>query len=75
MPEYLIGLDIGTSVTKAALFDRAGAEFAVASRRTRTLSPAPGWFEMDAEELWRAVVDVSRDVVLKSGVNPLISRG
>ncbi|MDB5615535.1 MAG: hypothetical protein JWQ22_3188 [Devosia sp.] len=75
MSAYVIGLDIGTSVTKAALFDRAGAEFAVASKRTRTLSPTPGWFEMDAEELWRAVVDVLRDVVVQSGVNPVEIKG
>lgn len=70
MQAYVIGLDIGTSVTKAALFDRSGLEIGVASKRTRTLSPSPGLFEMEAEELWRAVVDVSNAVVEKCGVNP-----
>lgn len=69
MPAYVIGLDIGTSVTKAALFNRSGREISVASRRTRIISPFPGWFEIDPEELWRAVVEVSRDVVVKSKVD------
>ena len=70
MPAYVIGLDVGTSVTKAALFDRSGQEISVASKRTRTVSPSPGWFEMDADELWQAVVDVSHEVVAKAGVDP-----
>jgi len=70
MAGYVIGLDIGTSMTKAALFDRSGSEIAVAAQRTRTVSMSPGWFEIDAEELWRAVTDVSREVVVKAKVNP-----
>ncbi|WP_375449420.1 FGGY-family carbohydrate kinase [uncultured Devosia sp.] len=70
MPAYVIGLDIGTSVTKAALFDRSGSEIAVAAKRTRTMSPFPGWFEIDGDELWQAVVDVCREVVAKVGADP-----
>lgn len=50
-----LGLDIGTSVIKAALFDANGAELASLSRRM-ALRPAPlGWSELDAEETWAAV--------------------
>lgn len=68
MPGFLIGLDIGTSVTKAALFDKAGREIAAVSARTRTNSPAAGWFEMEGDELWLAVADVCRRLVAESGV-------
>jgi len=34
MPHLLLGFDIGTSVTKAALFDAEGRQVAVAALRT-----------------------------------------
>ena len=61
--QYVLGLDIGTSVTKAALFDRSGREVAVASGRTRVISLHPGWYEMDAEEQRAAVVSACRQVL------------
>ena len=60
---YVLGFDIGTSVTKVGLFDRAGREVAVASGRTRVLSPHPGWYEMDPYELRDAVVAACRQVI------------
>ena len=39
----VIGLDIGTSVTKAAVFDSRGRELAVASSRTEVSRPQPAW--------------------------------
>lgn len=63
MARYVLGLDIGTSVTKAALFDRAGREVATAAGRTRVLSPHPGWYEMDPGELRAAVAAGCRQVL------------
>lgn len=68
MTEYVIGLDVGTSVTKAALFDRAGREVAVVAERTRTLSPQAGWFEMEAEDLWQAAAQSCRTLMVSSGI-------
>nr|HMQ55464.1 FGGY family carbohydrate kinase [Anaerolineae bacterium] len=50
---YLLGLDIGTSVVKAALFDEAGREVAVASSRARLLPPRPDWVEASLGENWQ----------------------
>ena len=52
--DYLIGLDIGTSMSKAALFDRRGREVSATGSRTRVRSPHPGWSEMEAEDLFAA---------------------
>ncbi|MHB1414946.1 MAG: FGGY family carbohydrate kinase, partial [Chloroflexota bacterium] len=45
---YLLGIDVGTTTTKAAVYDPAkGQVVAVASRATKTHHPQPGWSEVD----------------------------
>lgn len=61
-PIYL-GLDAGTSVTKAAAFDAQGREIAVAERPTAVSRPKPGWSEIDPLEAWEASCAVLREVV------------
>ncbi len=57
MKTALLGLDIGTTSTKAVLFDENGAELArAASQPYRNLTPHPGWVEQAPEELWQAVL-------------------
>ncbi len=45
-----IGLDAGTSLTKAAIFDLDGRELAVAEKPTAVERPRPGWSEIDPGE-------------------------
>jgi sugar (pentulose or hexulose) kinase len=52
-----IGIDVGTSVVKAAAFDEAGRELAVESRPVR-LTLRGGFVEQDMEEVYAAVVEV-----------------
>jgi xylulokinase len=64
MKTALLGLDIGTTSTKAVLFDATGTELArAASKSYRNLSPQPGWVEQDPEELWQAVLSALRGVM------------
>ena len=65
-----LSLDIGTSVTKAAVFDLRGREIAIASSRTEVSRPRPAWSEIDPEAVWRAVCAACRDAVTRSGVRP-----
>ena len=62
MPEVLLGLDIGTSVTKAAVFDRSGRELLRAARPTAIRRPHKTWSEVDPEELWSGVVSLCREI-------------
>ena len=57
-----LGLDVGTSVTKAGLFDDAGRELGRATRPTGVTHPQPGWSEADPELVWSAVTDLCRDM-------------
>jgi xylulokinase len=47
-----LGLDIGTSSSKAVLVSASGAVVASASRSHDVLSPRPGWFEHDPDATW-----------------------
>jgi xylulokinase len=61
-----IGLDIGTTGCKAALFDADGTLLASASREYPILMSQPGWAEQDAEAVWRLAQEVLRQVVAQS---------
>jgi xylulokinase len=61
--EFLLGIDVGTTATKALLFDAEGNVIASASYTYGLITPHEGWVEQDPEELWRGVVQTSRSVV------------
>jgi L-xylulokinase len=70
MGQYLLGIDNGSTVSKAALFDFHGKEIAVASCKAETEYPHPGWTERDMEMLWQCIATAIREVLAKSGVKP-----
>ncbi|MHB8954800.1 MAG: FGGY-family carbohydrate kinase [Pirellulaceae bacterium] len=67
---YLLGIDNGGTVAKAAIFARDGRELAVAARKTESLTLAPGWVEFDAEAMWQATAAAVRRAIDKAGVAP-----
>lgn len=70
MSKYLLGIDNGSTLSKAALFDLKGREIAVASCAADTEYPHPGWTERDMEMLWQSTATAVRDVLTKSGARP-----
>jgi len=56
MDELLLGLDIGSSSSKAVLVEPDGAVVARAQRAHTLSLPRPGWVEHDAEAVWWADV-------------------
>ena len=69
MRTYLLGIDNGSTVTKAALYDTTGKEVAVSSIKTEMLFPSPGYAEKDMDALWAANVRVISEVLSKSGID------
>lgn len=67
--DLLLGVDAGTSVVKAALFDTAGCERAVAVRRTVLSAPRPGWSETNPHSTWSAFAETVREVLRTAGVD------
>jgi len=70
MGKYLLGIDNGSTLSKAALFDLKGQEIAVASCAADTEYPHPGWTERDMEMLWQSTATAIREVLAKSGISP-----
>ncbi len=67
---YLLGIDIGTSACKAALFDRKGQVLAAANGEYPVYYPEEGWAEQNPEEWWSAVCEAVRQVIRKAGIQP-----
>lgn len=65
-----LGIDVGTTVTKAAIFDESGALRSVQRQQTGMSNPAEGWFEQDPDEILRSVAAVVRAAVAEAGQQP-----
>ncbi len=58
----LMGIDIGTTGTKAIVFSEEGKVLARSYLEYNLLFPKPGWVEFDTEDMWGKVFDVIKDV-------------
>jgi L-xylulokinase len=70
MAEYLLGVDNGNTVSKAALFDLEGREIQVASHKVEPEYPHPGWTERSMDVLWQSTAEAIQEVVTASGIKP-----
>lgn len=69
MKQQLLGIDIGTSACKVAVFDEDGKVMAQANRPYRVYYPQSGWAEQNPEEWWEAICDAVREVLAEENVN------
>jgi xylulokinase len=58
----LLGIDVGTTGCKAAVFSETGAILASAYREYDIQRPQPGWAELDAVAVWEKVKGTIRQV-------------
>lgn len=71
MKPYLLGIDIGTYSSKAALTDLAGRLLHTAVVEHGISMPRPGHVEQDADLVWWAdVCRLSHEILARSGVEP-----
>ena len=55
MADLLLGIDIGTSACKAAVFTLDGQVAAQCSEEYEVFYPQPGWAEQNPDDWWKAV--------------------
>ena len=72
---HLVGLDIGTTGCKAAIFDDTGALLASASREYPVAVPQPQWAEQDGEEVWRLARESLREAIATAGTREVAAIG
>ena len=66
--QYLLGIDVGTSVVKSVLFDLQGREVVVSRRIPAIIRERQGWSEMSMEALWQDVVATLREVAVSDAL-------
>jgi gluconokinase len=59
---YIIGIDIGTTSTKAIAFNRSGEEYFKASRDNNLVRDSDGRAEQDSQQLISDILDVIRSI-------------
>ena len=73
--DYLIGVNIGTTCTKAVLYDQDFHALASSSRTHQLFRDEPEMLEEDPDEIFETVVDTLHDVVLKADLSNGTLRG
>lgn len=70
-----LGIDLGTSGTKALLCRDNGLVLATATAEHPSHHPLPGWSEQHPEDWWRSAVASVQAVLAKAGINGADVRG
>lgn len=70
MDKLLLGVDIGTSGCKVALFTPDGTVCAQATAEYAVDYPQPGWAQQNPDDWWQAACGAIREVMHKSGAEP-----
>ncbi|MGQ3215275.1 MAG: FGGY-family carbohydrate kinase [Shinella sp.] len=67
---YILGIDKGTTTTKAAIFDAAnGRVLATARRPTKSFRPHPDWHEEDMDGTYAGVAAAIREAITNAGID------
>ncbi len=67
---YIGAIDQGTTSTRFAVVDHAGAIVAKAQREHSQITPQPGWVEHDAHEIWANTESVVVEALDAAGIEP-----
>ena len=67
--DYLIGVDLGTSVAKAGVYDTEGTLLGEATQETQVRYPQPGLAEQDPAEFYQSTVATIRAAMDRAGID------
>jgi len=70
MPELILGLDVGSTSTRALVVDLSGRVHGRALERIESTRPAPGRVEQDPREVWRRVEATIANALASAGQKP-----
>jgi xylulokinase len=68
--DYLLGIDIGTQSSRAALIDLEGRVVASNSKELELQTPRAGWAEQDPQIWWDTTAENIQAVLKQSGISP-----
>ena len=67
---YLLGIDIGTQSSRAALIDLTGVVIASSSQELTLQTPRAGWAEQDPQVWWDTTAENIQSVLQKAAISP-----
>ena len=70
MINYLMGIDIGTSVIKSSIYDTFGREKITTSEKVQVLHPKPDYSELLMETVWDKAALTIRNCLQYGGIDP-----
>ena len=70
MKDHVIGIDIGTTGTKAGIYDRAGRLVGEAFEESVLRYPRPGEVEQDPEEIFGSALRTVKAAMVRAGLAP-----
>jgi glycerol kinase len=70
MARYILGIDEGTSLTKAVIFDHNARIVASGAREIQCYFPQPGWVEQDPDEILSATLKAVEEAFKNSRITP-----
>lgn len=70
----LVGIDVGSSAVKAAAYSEDGRLIGAASSSLSPIYPAPGLWETDPDDVWRATAAAMRELCAQEAVQHDIPR-
>ena len=75
MKNYLLGIDIGTSACKVAVFDILGRVVAQATEEYKVYYPQQDYVEQNPMEWWESVCDATKKVLVTIDANDIAGVG
>jgi glycerol kinase len=69
--KYILGVDQGTTGTKAVIFDEKANQISLGYREIPRIHPKPGWVEQDPKLIWSATMEAIDEAFKKAKINPI----
>jgi len=69
--KYILGVDQGTTGTKAVIFDDEANQISLGYREIPRIHPKPGWVEQDPKLIWSATMEAIDEAFKKAKINPI----
>ena len=70
MARYILGIDQGTTLTKAMIFDHDARIISSASVENKLYFPRPGWVEQDPNEIFLSVIKATENAFKNNRIAP-----
>ena len=67
--KYLVGIDIGTTGSKVAIFDLNGKILSIGYREYTSIYPRPNWVEQDLKMILKLTAEASRECIERSNID------